>query len=124
MTFQISRKRRNQRVSDQLTQDITNLIAGKLKNQSMSSIARELNLSLHVIRYVRDNMKKEQTTKSRDLRRAAELYVLSKVGKCTDAFADFEKNVHETLAPVTYERNMKQSLAKLSAGFIPSSERN
>lgn len=128
MTFSISRTRRNLRVRDRLTPEITNLIREKLANQSMASIARELDLPPHVVKRARDDMinppkpfKWRETT-----RRDAELFVLSRVGKCTDEFAEFEKYVHEELLPAVtcdYDRNMKQSLARVSV-YVPKEERN
>lgn len=123
MTVRISRQRRNLRVQDRLTPELIATIREKLANQSMSAIARGLNLPVHVIRYVRD-MPKKQKTKPRDPVHEAKLYVLSKIGKCTDGFARFEQEVNQKLQPITYERDTTSKLAKVRPGFIPYSERN
>lgn len=124
MTFPISRKR----VAPP-SPEVTNLIREKLIKQSMSAIARELNLPVHIIKRVRDMAKQtHQVTARRKLRdrREAELYILSKLGKCTDSFADWEKYVNEVLLPNAkedYKRDTTSPLSKIKV-FVPPSERN
>lgn len=105
-----------------------------LSDKAMRKLKRELvnGLEANVYRKRQASTKKDMAGK--DMKRssftdkqrhAAEMYVLSRVGKCTDGMAELEREVATNLGskPV-YGRNTTCSLAKVKVGFIPNSERN
>lgn len=112
---------------------------GNSKRLSVAAIRRITGLSNKAMRKLKCELANGQAPTKKDMagkdmkrssftdkqRHAAEMYVLSRVGKCTDGMAELEREVATNLGskPV-YDRNTTCSLAKVSAGFIPRSERN
>lgn len=88
----------------------------------MAAIARELSISVREVKKVRGKMEIKSEIDLEEKRRQAELYVLSRVGKCTDGFADVEKGVGQMLAALPLIE--RRQTHKWKSYFIPNSERN
>jgi hypothetical protein len=107
-------------MSEHLANVVRNMLAD---NMSMSAIARQLYISTRDVKKVRDELAGIAMPPKKLTRHEAEMYVLSRVGKCTDAFAEVEREAYSGLEPVSYARDMTRTLAKVSV-HVPIKERN
>lgn len=109
---------------------------------SMQAIHRKLKVSLRQVRIIRDEMysrkKKPDMTPAPkakvtqaivcapnkdDKRHAAEMYVLSRVGKCTDDFAEIERSMYSYFDRQADYGHREAKPFYLGA-FVPRNERN
>lgn len=102
---------------------LENVIRSRLADgTSMAAIARELSISVREVRKVREKMDIKSDADLEEKRRRAQLYVLSRVGKCTDGFAEVERGIGIMLGALPPIERRQTNPWK--SYFIPNSERS
>lgn len=122
LTKSASRSLRGAR-SPSMATHLENAIRSRLVDGTpMAAIARELSISVREVKKVRGKMEIKSEIDLEEKRRQAELYVLSRVGKCTDGFEEVESEAYILFDELRYTQRRETNPWK--SYYIPKLERN